>query len=416
MAIDYVMPKLAMGMNEGTVIEWLVEEGGRIEKGAPIMVVETEKVSYDLESPLSGYLHILVPNGETVPVETAIAQFVDSAQECAALGSGGAPAATAGTAAAVAPGVAEYMPNLAAPDSSVPAGGRIKVSPLAKKLAREAQLDLARVAGTGPGGRIVKRDVLQALAAGVTAVAPVATAALVEKLRIPMQGTMRGTIARRMVESLQTAAQLSSVWDCDITRLLKARQRMVAMEDQLGTRVSVNAFLIKALACALRQVPIANASIVGDDIVVYDTVNVGIAIALPGDTEYDSKLLVPVLKHVERMGVVDIDKGMKALIEKARSGQLSAADMRDSTVTFSSTAGLAPPGMKNTPLLNLPNAVLVGPSTPQEKPVVHKGKIKVRTIMPISLTFDHRVLDGSPLARMAMHMHDCLENPELMLA
>jgi pyruvate/2-oxoglutarate dehydrogenase complex dihydrolipoamide acyltransferase (E2) component len=219
-----------------------------------------------------------------------------------------------------------------------------------------------------------------------------------------------------MVQSLQTAAQLSSFWDCDITRLLKAQQRLVAMEEQLGTRVSVNAFLIKALACALKQVPIANSAIVGDDIVVYDNINVGIAIALPGETEFDSKLMVPVLKHVQHMGVVDIDKGMKALIAKARAGQLTAEDTSDSTVSFSSTAGLAPPGMKNTPVLNLPNAVLVGPSTPQEKPVVHNGKIRVRTIMPISLTFDHRIMDGSPIARMATYMHDCLENPELMLA
>lgn len=416
MAKDYVMPKLAMGMNEGTVIEWLVKEGERVEQGAPIMVVETEKVSYDLESPLTGYLHIIVPDGETVPVESTIAQFTDSAEECAALGGGSAAAASPTPAAAVAPAVAEFMPNLQSPDTSATGGGRIKASPLAKKMARDADLNLARVAGSGPGGRIVKRDVLQALESGVASTAAVATGPLVEKARIPLKGTMRGTIARRMVESLQTAAQLSSAWESDVTRLMKARHRMVAREDQLGTRVSVNAFLIKALACALKEVPIANSSIVGDDIVVYDNVNVGIAIALPGEGEFDGKLIVPVLKHVDRMGIVDIDKGMKALIEKARNGQLSPADMSDSTVTFSSTAGLAPPGMMNTPVLNLPNAVLVGPSTPQERPVARKGKIKIRTMMPISLTFDHRVLDGEPLARMAMHMHNCLENPELMLA
>jgi pyruvate/2-oxoglutarate dehydrogenase complex dihydrolipoamide acyltransferase (E2) component len=259
--------------------------------------------------------------------------------------------------------------------------------------------------------------VLLALETGVTAVsAPAATGPLVEKLRIPMKGTVRATIARRMVDSLQTAAQLSSSWESDITQLIKARKRYVAMEEQLGTRVSMNAFLIKALACAIKQVPIANASIVGDDIVIYESINVGIAIALPGETQYDSKLLLPVLKHVERMGVVEIDKGMKALFEKARNGQLSADDMSHSTVAFSSTAGLSPPGMQSTPVLNLPNALLIGPATPQQKPIVHKGKVKIRTVLPISLTFDHRVLDGSPIARLAKHMHDCLENPELMLA
>ena len=414
MAKDYVMPKLAMAMNEGTVNEWLFKEGDYVEEGAPVAVVETEKVSYDVESPASGYLHIIVPEGETVPVEVLIGQFTDTSEECAELSAAAAPVAAA-------PGVAQFMPALLAPDTAaapvVATGGRIKASPLAKKIARDAGLDLSAVAGTGPGGRIVKRDVLLALETGVTAVStPAATGPLVEKLRIPMKGTVRATIARRMVESLQTAAQLSSSWEADITQLIKARKRYVAMEERLGTRVSMNAFLIKALACAIKQVPLANASIVGDDIVVYESINVGIAIALPGETPYDSKLLVPVLKHVEHMGVVDIDKGMKALFEKARNGQLSADDMSDSTVAFSSTAGLSPPGMQSTPVLNLPNALLIGPATPQEKPVAHKGKIKIRTVLPVSLTFDHRVLDGSPVAALAKHMHDCLENPELMLA
>ena len=415
MAKDYVMPKLAMAMNEGTVNEWLFKEGDYVEEGAPIAVVETEKVSYDVESPASGYLHIIVPEGETVPVEVPIGQFAETPEEYAELSAAAAPVAAAPA------GVTQFMPDLLAPDTAaapaVATGGRIKASPLAKKIARDAGLDLSAVAGTGPGGRIVKRDVLLALETGVTTVsAPAATGPLVEKLRIPMKGTVRATIARRMVESLQTAAQLSSSWESDITQLIKARKRYVAMEEQLGTRVSMNAFLIKALACAIKQVPLANASIVGDDIVIYESINVGIAIALPGETQYDSKLLVPVLKHVEHMGVVDIDKGMKALFEKARNGRLSADDMSDSTVAFSSTAGLSPPGMQSTPVLNLPNALLMGPATPQEKPVAHKGKIKIRTVLPVSLTFDHRVLDGSPVARLAKHMHDCLENPELMLA
>jgi pyruvate dehydrogenase E2 component (dihydrolipoamide acetyltransferase) len=415
MAIDYVMPKLAMAMNEGTVNEWFVKEGEYIKEGAPIAVVETEKVSYDVESPESGYLHIIVAVGETVPVEVTIAQFAETEEECTALNSAGGATAPSPSQAEVE--TVQAIEQAAATSPSLAIGGRIKASPLAKKMAKDARLDLSRVSGTGPGGRIVKRDVLGALEQGVAAVAaPLAAGPLVEKLRIPMKGTMRGTIARRMVESLQTAAQVSLSWESDITKLIKARKRFVAMEDQLGTRVSMNAFLIKALACALKQVPIANASIVGDDIVVYDSINVGIAIALPGETAYDSKLLVPVLKAVESMSVVEIDLGMKALIEKARTGQLTAEDMSDSTVTFSSTAGLTPPGTQSTPVLNLPNALMIGPATPQEKPIVYKGKVKIRTVLPISLTFDHRVLDGSPIAQFSSYMRECLENPELMLS
>ncbi len=410
MTKDYVMPKLAMAMNEGTINEWLVKEGAYIEQGTPIAVIETEKVSYDVESPESGYVHIIVAEGETVLVEVTIAKILETEQEYSAL--------KAGDASIVVSSEKEYMlKQIDSREPTVPAiqhpgqTRRIKVSPLAKKMARDARLDLAQLSGTGPNGRIVKRDILLALETSVAL--PVAS--LSEKVRLPVKGTVRATIAKRMVASLQSAAQLSSSWDSDISKLIKARKRFVAREDQLGTRVSMNAFIIKALVCAIKQVPIANAALVGDEIVVYESINVGIAIALPGDNQYDSKLLVPVLKGVENMGVVEIDKGMKALYDKARSGRLTAADMSDSTVSFSSTAGLSPPGMHSTPVLNLPNALLIGPATPQKKPVVHKGKIKVRTILPISLTFDHRVLDGSPIAQLAKHMHDCLENPELML-
>lgn len=413
MANNYVMPKLAMAMNEGTINEWLVKEGEYVEQGAPIMVVETEKVSYDLESPSSGYLHILVAEGETVLCEVPIAQFMESADDCTAA----SPEVEAPALATASPETQYMLKQIeSTPPQAVNQRGRIIASPLAKKIARDANLDLSRVSGTGPAGRIVKRDVLLALENPVAHITtPVATGPLVEKLRISVKGTARATIAKHMLTSLQTTAQLSSAWESDITKLLKARKRFVAMEDQLGTRVSLNAFLIKALACAIKQVPIANASLVGDEIVVYESINVGIAIALPGETPYDGKLLVPVLKHVEQMGVVDIDKGMKALFDKARNGQLTADDMRDSTVAFSSTAGLSPPGMTSTPVLNLPNALLIGPATPKEKPVAYKGKIKLRTMLPISLTFDHRVLDGSPIAQLANHMHNCLENPELML-
>ena len=179
---DYVMPKLAMAMNEGTVNEWLFKEGDYVEEGAPIAVVETEKVSYDVESPYSGYLHIIVAEGETVPVEVPIALFAETEEECVALNAGGA----ASTAAMTEPvSATEQVDGQAeAASLSPPIGGRIKASPLAKKMAKHAQLDLSQVNGTGPGGRIVKRDVLQAQEKGITAVsASIVTGPLQEKIR-----------------------------------------------------------------------------------------------------------------------------------------------------------------------------------------------------------------------------------------
>ena len=416
MISDYVMPKLAMAMNEGTINEWLVADGAPVAKGAPIMVVETEKVSYDVESPLDGFLHIIVPVGETVPVETLVGKIASTEEELQSLQGDSAPAQEiAATSAAIT--VAAVSSPAAAP-SAPAAGRRIKASPLAKKLAADAGLDLHGISGSGPGGRIVKRDIAaaQQQAASAPPVPVAAIAADAAPQRLPMKGTMRGTIARRMVESLQTAAQLSASWESDITDLLVVRQKFLDREERLGTRVSMNAFIAKAIAMALQQVPIANASIDGEDIVVHSSVNIGVAIALPGKNDIDTHLMVPVLHHVEQLGVVEIDKRMKAMIEKARAGQLSAEEMQGGTVTLSSTAGIAPPGLTSTPVLNLPNALLVGPSTPIERPVVHQGEIAVRTMLPISATFDHRVLDGEPFSRFATALHELLETPELMLA
>ncbi len=423
MATPYVMPKLAMAMNEGTISEWLVNHGDQVEKGQPLASVETEKVAYDVESPESGYICIILQQGETVPCEELIAYFCDSADEVDAMLASGAGVESAAPAAEVTAPVASapaVAPAAVAAVATAPADGtRIIASPLAKKMAKDAGLDLRLVGGTGPGGRIVKRDVVDALARGVQNASPAGSIAQVggtrELARIPMTG-MRKVISERMLQSLQTTAQLSSGWESDITDLLAARKKFVARADQLGTKVSVNAFIIKAIAYGIKQVPIANSCQDGNDVVIYDNINMGIAISMPGTTEYDSGLMVAVLHNVERMGLVEIDREMKALINRVRNGEATADDMSGATITLSSTAGLAPPGMTTTPVLNLPNAALVGPSTPVDRPVVHNGEIAIRTMMPVSFTFDHRLLDGEPAARFMKAMHEALENPELMLA
>ncbi len=412
MMTEFVMPKLAMAMNEGTVNAWLVKEGSWVEKGSAVAEVETEKVAYEVETPLEGFLHILVPEGETVPVEVAIAQFFSSEEDYRAALGGEATVPTGNK-----PEIAASAAPKIAPAPASLTGGRIKASPLARKMAAERSLDLAAIVGTGPGGRVVKRDVLAAEEQR-PAIAPTAQSIAApvdrEPVRIPFTG-MRAGIARRMVESLQTAAQLSSFWESELDQLLALRQQFVAREDELGTRVSVNAFLVKAIACAAIRVPLANARVEGDEIVIPREVHVGIAAALPGATEFDSSLIVPVLRNAHQLGVVEIDKAMKSLVERVRRGELGPDELSGSTITLSTTAGLAPPGTRSTPILNLPNATLIGPSTAETKPVIRDGEIVIRTMMPISMTFDHRILDGEPSARFANVLNDCIENPGLML-
>ena len=422
MAKDYVMPKLAMAMNEGTVNEWLVGEGDYVEKGKIIATIETEKVAYDLEAPDTGYFHIILVPGKTVDCGTLIGQFADSEEELASLQQAAASAAEAEAPAADTAAPAAPMPTAGKPAAATPAipapvsGGRVIASPLARKMAGDRGLELSLIPGTGPGGRIVKRDILAAIESGAGR-APAVSAAggWIEKARIPFSGT-RKTIAERMTQSLQSTAQLSSFWESDITDLLAMRRKFAEREEQLGTRVSVNSFLIKAIIYGVRRVPIANACLVGEEIVIYDNINIGFAVSMPGQTDYDSSLLVPVLHNVENLGLIEMDLRMKELVGRVREGRFTEDDLTGSTITLSTTAGIAPPGHRSTPVLNPPNAMLVGPSTPIEKPAVVNGEVVPRTLLPVSATFDHRVLDGDPAVRFMNAVHDALENPELLMS
>jgi pyruvate/2-oxoglutarate dehydrogenase complex dihydrolipoamide acyltransferase (E2) component len=430
MAIDYLMPKLAMGMNEGTVLEWLVQEGQRIERGEPLMQVETEKVSYDLESPESGWFHIVVEAGTTVPTESVIGRFAASAEEYAALtGSATGAPATPAAATTMIPldgGLASTGVMMAGAATIAP-GQRIKASPLARKLARDAGIDIAALSGSGPGGRIVKRDVVTAADRAHGALLhdvgaghardPVTQGGATVKGTVPLKG-MRGAIARRMTQSLQTSAQLSHFSELDASGLLAARARFVAGEKQFGTRVSLNAFFVKAVTVACQQVPIANASVVGEEIVLWNEVHVGFAVALPGQGEWDSGLIVPVLRNAERKGLVQIDRELRDLTTRAREGRLAPGETEGGTITLSPTAAIGGEDIYawSTPVLNLPQAVIVQPGLIQQRAVVEDGAIVARPMLPLSLTFDHRVLDGEPFGRFVAVLRRCLLAPELMLA
>ena len=416
MAKDYLMPKLAMAMNEGTLNEWLVAEGSYVEQGQVVAAIETEKVAYDLESPETGFLHIVVEPGTTVPCGEVIGRFAENERELAELARGQTelmPQPVPGLDRK--PAAEQPLPPLAPPGKRQPRRRKSgpAVSPAAKKLARERGIDLGRVSGTGPGGRIVKNDVL--VAAEVEASHAGAQAPERIRARIPFKGARRA-IAGRMMESLGSTAQLSSFWESDVTQLMGMRDKLVARADSLGTRISINAFLVKALVYGVRQVPVANSRLEGEEILIFEHINLGFAVSVPGQNEYDSSLLVPVLHNVENQGLVDIDRRLKALVARVREGRATQDDLTGSTVTLASTAGIAPPGHRSTPVLNPPNAVLFGPSTPAQKPAVVDGEVVPRTLMPLNVTFDHRILDGDPAVRFMSAIHDALENPELLLA
>lgn len=414
---EMVMPQLAMGMSEGTIAEWAVTEGGRVEKDVNLLSIETEKVVTDLPSPYRGFLHICATAGTTVPVEQRIAQIAETEEEYRQLVANATPVVVAPT--LVAPG--SLLPTatvLVQAAEAITISRRPRASGLAKKLAAQKGLALAAISGSGPGGRIVKRDVLAAMhkGEGTTAVLAVAaTSGMRERARVKMTG-MRKAIAERMVKSKTQAAHTYVFFEVDVTKLIAARETMLTREKELGTRVSMTALCARALALACREVPICNSTLDGNEIVVWDNVNVGIAVALPGRTEFESGLVVPVVRNVESKGVLAIEREVRDLVARAKAGSLSALDTTEGTVTLSSSAGFMPGNWcVSTPLINQPQVLNFQPGTPIEKPVVVNGQIVIRTMLPCGLSFDHRAMDGDPVARFNRKIADLLSNPELML-
>lgn len=421
---ELILPQLAMGMSEGTIVEWVVDEGALVQKEEALVTVETEKVAIELPSPYTGYVRYIARPGDIVPVETLIGYIAESENEYQSLVASGSPADQAAS-QATPPSMTNNPRNDSPPSGST---RRVRASGLAKAIAKQHQLDLSGLAGSGPGGRIVRRDVEAALAERSKAAmvpstppeksdagAPRVDDPLREKARVPLTG-MRKVIAERMMAAKLTAAHTYAFFEIDVTKLLAARQIMLERADTIGTKVSLIALQARALALACRQVPICNATVGSDAITIWDNVNLGIAVALPGKGEYDSGLVVPVLRNAHTKSVLEIDAELKRMVNRARAGQLTAEDMADGTITLSSTGGFASGGWGvSTPLLNLPQVMNFQPGSPIEKPVVVDGQVAVRSMLPCGLSFDHRAVDGAPVGRFVQILIDLLGHPELML-
>lgn len=429
MAYKVVMPKLAMGMSIGTVTSWKFAQGQFVEKGQILLVIETEKVSYEIEALKSGYLHIVVPEGETVPVMTVVGYLAGNEQELAGLAS-----TLGGPAPEPEPAIAEERQREVQEETVLSnREGRIIASPLAKKLAKINDINLRELTGTGPHGRVVKQDVLAAVEvrkaapvvvsappepvpvaapfAGAPAPAPVLEGRPKVKAVVPVRG-MRKAIADSMMRSLSEAAQLSYSIEIDATELVRLRERLVAKEEKLGVRVSYTDILALVFVRAIKKVPIVNASLIGDEIIVWEDINLGIAIATEIN-EYECGLFVPVVKNAGCKSLFEISREIKDLTGKARKGTLSLDDMQGGTVTLSSAAFVNL--FASTPILNPGQALLIQPGPITDKPVAKNGEVVVRPMLTISFTFDHRIADGIPLGKFAKYVTEFVEDPEMLL-
>ncbi|MEZ5842189.1 MAG: pyruvate dehydrogenase complex dihydrolipoamide acetyltransferase [Hyphomicrobiaceae bacterium] len=456
MPIEILMPALSPTMEEGKLAKWNVKEGDTVRSGMVIAEIETDKATMEVEAVDEGTVgRILVPEGsEGVKVNTAIAVLLADGESATTLssrpsragsaepGGNGRGAAAAGPSRAHSPSAApspqQAAPRAASsPTPAAPAGARNFISPLARRLAKENGIDIGRVAGTGPHGRVVKRDIEAALRSGTpksgqagtsvatsSAAPPAASAPAIAPMAddkilalyeqgsfeiVPHDG-MRRVIAQRLTQSKQTVPHFYLTLDCRLDDLLKARERINAASPKDGPRaykLSVNDFIIKALALALQRVPAANATWTEQGMLRHRHSDVGVAVAIDGG------LFTPVIRHAELKTLAEISNEMKDLADRARRRRLAPHEYQGGSTSISNLGMF---GIKSfDAVINPPHATILAVGAGEKRPVVSGERVEVATVMSCTLSCDHRVVDGALGAELLNAFKVLVEDPVRML-
>ena len=448
MATRLAMPKLGMIMTQGTLTKWLKTEGEPVEKGEAVFRLMTDKINYEVEAPDSGRLHQVVAERQTVPVGATVGYLL-LPEEAVPPGEGPVPQLTVAPAPAVTSATSVTVPKVPTAEpgfvraspaarrlaqehnidlSTVKGTGpegriteadvrlrveqeaqkrKVPISPLARSLAGELRIDVTAIEGTGPGGHIMVEDVRKAVE-GEAAVSPaIAPGVRLQAGQVlPFDGVRR-VIADRMAGSLQSMAQLTITAEADVTDLVKLRTQLVEEWGPEGIRVGYTDLVIKAVAKALKEHPRLNSTLVGEQIHLLTQVNVGMAIAL------EDGLIVPVVLNADQRNVKDIAHLTKELTEKARSANLTPDEITGGTFTIT-TLGMFDVQMF-TPIVNPPEVAILGVGAITERPAVFEGNIVKRSLMYLSLSFDHRIVDGAQAAEFLRRVKYYLERPYLLL-
>ena len=406
MPVEIVMPKLGLTMTEGLIVEWRKKEGDPVTKGDILFVLETEKVTFEVEAPEDGTIgKILVKEQETVPVGAIVAYLLKPGESTAAIT---ATPAAAPRAEAASPAPAAASAAAAAP--AAPAGGRVKASPLARKVAREYGIDLAAVAGTGPGGRVLRQDVEKAKAAGTqkpAAAAPAPAAPAAEEKLVPFTG-MRRTIAKKMLQSKVESAQTYMSNTVDASKLQQYREALLPfVEKKYGVRLTITDLMMKVTAAALREHPVVNTRWTDKGILYLPEVHMGMAMAL------DEGLIVPVIKSINSKSLGQIAVDRTALIKKGKTNSFLPDDIKGSTFTLSAMGMF---GIEQfTAIINQPENAILGVAAIIDKPVVVKGQIVIRPMMNVNLSYDHRTIDGAEAGKFMQTLKAFIEDPVMIL-
>jgi len=439
-----------MAMTEGAVVKWVKRDGETVNKGDPLVVVMSRKISYQVEAPATGIVRHIVQEKETRPVGAVIGYILAPGEAMPEVAP--PPVAAPVAAAPEAPPIGAPAPAPAAPPSEAapfvlaspaarrlakelgidlaqvrgsgpegriteadvqhaaeerakgampptPAPAEVLASPMARTLAREHGIDLAQVKGTGAGGRITEKDVLAFIEARKAAAPPVAAP---PTRAIPFVG-MRQMIAQRMSESLQSMAQVTLLTEADVTEMVRLREQLKQRYD-----LSYTDIIVKAVAVALKEHPLLNATLVGEEIQLLSEVHIGVAVAL------EDGLIVPVVRDADKKTLQEIAQETRRLAEGARAGTLTVDEVTGSTFTITNLGMYHVDGF--TPIINPPEAAILGVGRIVEKPAIYQGEIAKRAMLTLSLTFDHRLVDGAPAAAFLDRVRELLETPALIFA
>jgi pyruvate dehydrogenase E2 component (dihydrolipoamide acetyltransferase) len=428
MPTDVVMPQMGESIFEGTITKWLKKAGDKVQRDEPLFEISTDKVDAEIPAPASGILQeIKVSEGNTVQVNTVVGVINEAGTASAAAPAKTAPAAiSSAPAAPVAPAAKKEVAAPAAGPSAPAASddeedSDVRSSPLVRKLAREHNVDLAKVTGTGTGARVTKQDVLDFVEKRTSSPTPAAAAPAASSSRPPAtpppaaipgdlvpMSKMRQIIAQRMIESRRTSAHVHCMFEVDMTRIVNLRNKLkTGFEQRTGARLTFMPFFVRAAIIALQQYPIVNSSLEGDSVRYHKHVNAGIAVAL------DWGLIVPVLKNADELNFLGLQRGITDLGERARSKKLMPTDVEGATFTITNPGQFG--AVFGLPIINQPNVAIMGVGGITKQPMVITDKdgadsIAIRSVVHLTLGYDHRIIDGALADQFMVVVKKTLEN------
>ena len=420
------MPQMGESIFEGTVTKWLKKKGDKVQRDEPLFEISTDKIDTEIPSPASGVLQdILVKEGQTVQINTTVAIIGDGAAKPA---EGKPETQEPSPAQAKQPFRQSGPPPVAGPEPTTPEKDEaeegehqlMRSSPLVRRIAKEHGIDLASLSGKGTGtnGRVTKRDILSYIEQGAPAApapkpvevpkegppAPPASPPMKftgEVERVPMTA-MRKAIAEHMIMSRRTSAHVTTLFEVDCSRILKAKEKQQAEFERSGVKLTVTPFFVQAAATALKRFPLVNSSLEGDTIVYKQAINIGIAVNL------EWGLIVPVIKHADERNLFGLAKAINDLGERARNKKLTPEDVKDGTFTITNPGQYG--GLIGTPIINQPQVAIMGMGGIKKRAVVIDDAIAIRPIIMLSLSFDHRVIDGATADQFMAEVQKELEN------